>query len=89
MYFSVQTQHTYKYKLLPSYNMVVLFSSFHNYTITYYVCMSFDYTCRLLGCLLLLLLFLTFSVLVVNPKKLLYTMVNPARGLLNREKRTK
>ena len=39
--------------------------------------------------LLLSLLFLTFSVLVANPKKLLYTMANPARGLLNREKRTK
>ena len=39
--------------------------------------------------LLLLLLFLTFSVLVVNPEKLLYTVANPARGLLNREKRTK
>ena len=38
--------------------------------------------------LLLLLLFLTFSVLVANPKKLLYTVANPARGLLNREKRT-
>ena len=36
-----------------------------------------------------LLLFLTFSVLVANPKKLLYTVANPARGLLNREKRTK
>ena len=35
------------------------------------------------------LLFLAFSVLVANPKKLLYTVVNPARGLLNREKRTK
>ena len=31
----------------------------------------------------LLLLFLTFSVLVANPKKLLYTVANPARGLLN------
>ena len=41
------------------------------------------------GLLLLLLLFLTFSVLVANPKKLLYTVANPARGLLNREKRTK
>ena len=39
--------------------------------------------------LLLLLFFLTFSVLVANPKKLLYTVANPARGLLNREKRTK
>ena len=39
--------------------------------------------------LLLLLLFLAFSVLVANPKKLLYTVVNPARGLLNREQRTK
>ena len=36
---------------------------------------------------LLLLLFLTFSVLVANPKKLLYTVANPARGLLIREKR--
>ena len=33
-------------------------------------------------------LFLTFSVLVANPKKLLYTVANPARGLLNREKVT-
>ena len=33
-------------------------------------------------------LFLTFSVLVANPKKLLYTVANPARGLLNREKRS-
>ena len=32
------------------------------------------------------LLFLTFSVLVANPKKLLYTVANPARGLLNRDK---
>ena len=32
--------------------------------------------------LLLLFLFLTFSVLVANPKKLLYTVANPARGLL-------
>ena len=39
--------------------------------------------------LLLLLLFLTFSVLVAKPKKLLYTAANPARGLLKREKRTK
>ena len=39
--------------------------------------------------MLLLLLFLTFSVLVANPKKLLYTVDNPARGLLNREERTK
>ena len=31
-------------------------------------------------------LFLTFSVLVANTKKLLYTVANPARGLLNREK---
>ena len=35
------------------------------------------------------LLFLTFSVLVANPKKLLYTVANPARGLLNRKKRKK
>ena len=35
------------------------------------------------------LLFLTFSVLVANPQKLLYTVASPARGLLNREKRTK
>ena len=39
--------------------------------------------------LLLLLLFLTFSALVANPKKLLYTVANPARGLLNREKKEK
>ena len=38
--------------------------------------------------LLLLLLVLSFSVLVANPKKLLYTVANPARGLLSREKRT-
>ena len=30
---------------------------------------------------------LTFSVLIANAKKLLYTVANPARGLLNREKR--
>ena len=48
---------------------------------------SFFFKLRLL--LLLFLLFLTFSVLVANPKKLLYTVANPARGLLNREKRTK
>ena len=35
------------------------------------------------------LLFLTFSVLVANPKKLLYTVAIPARGLLNRRKITK
>ena len=29
------------------------------------------------------------SALVANPKKLLYKVANPARGLLNREKRTK
>ena len=45
--------------------------------------------CMYVCMLLLLLLFLTFSVLVANPKKLLYTVANPARGLLNREKRTK
>ena len=39
------------------------------------------------GKLLLLLLFLTLSILVANPKKLLYTVVNPARGRLNTEKR--
>ena len=37
----------------------------------------------------LLLLFLTFNVLVANPRKLLYTVANPVRGLLKREKRTK
>ena len=31
------------------------------------------------------LLILTFSVLVANPRKLLYTVANPARGLLNRD----
>ena len=30
---------------------------------------------------------LTLSILVANPKKLLYTVVNPARGRLNTEKR--
>ena len=39
--------------------------------------------------LLLLLLFLTFSILVANTKKTLYTVANPARGLLNREKEKK
>ena len=39
--------------------------------------------------MLLLLLFLASSVLVANPQKLRYTMANLARGLLNREKRTK
>ena len=33
--------------------------------------------------------FLIFSVLVANPKKLLYTVADPAHGLLNRENRTK
>ena len=33
--------------------------------------------------------FITFSVLVANPKKVLYTVTSLARGLLNREKRTK
>ena len=32
-------------------------------------------------------LFLTFSALVANPKKLLYTVANPARSLLNRGKK--
>ena len=49
--------------------------------------MNFEFS--RIAMLLLLLLFLTFSVLVANPKKLLYTVANPARGLLNREKRTK
>ena len=40
--------------------------------------------------LLLSLLFLTFSALLVtNPKKLLYTVANAARGLLNRGKKEK
>ena len=38
----------------------------------------------------LLLLFLTFSALVANPKKTtLHGVANPARGLLNREKKKK
>ena len=37
----------------------------------------------------MLLLIITFSVLVANPRKLLYTVANPTRGLLSREKRTK
>ena len=35
------------------------------------------------------LLFLTFSALVANPKKLLYTVANSARGLLNTKKKKK
>ena len=35
----------------------------------------------------LVLVFLAFNVLVANPKKLAYTVANPARGLLNREKK--
>ena len=31
------------------------------------------------------MLFLPFSVLIADPKKLLYTGANPARGLLNTE----
>ena len=31
------------------------------------------------------LLFLAFSVLAANPRKLLCTVVNPGRGLLNRD----
>ena len=34
------------------------------------------------------MLFLTFSLLVAKPKKLLYTVGNPARALLKGEKRT-
>ena len=42
------------------------------------------------GRLRLLLFFLAFSVLVANPKKLLYTVVaNPPHGLLDREKITR
>ena len=37
----------------------------------------------------MLLVFLTFSVLVANPEKVLYTAAKPARGMLNRENRTK
>ena len=46
---------------------------------------------RTICCLVVfsLLLFLTFSALVANPKKLLYTVANHARGLLDREKNTK
>ena len=47
---------------------------------------NFGVAILLLFLLFLLLLFLTFSALVANPKKLLYTVANPARGLLNREK---
>ena len=35
------------------------------------------------------ILFFTFSVLVANAKKLLYTVDNLSRGLLNKGKRTK
>ena len=37
----------------------------------------------------MLLLFLTFSAVVANPKKLLYTVANPVCGLLNRGKKRK
>ena len=54
-----------------------------------YDCLVVLYTRTVPGLLLFLLLFLTFSVLVANPKKLLYTVANPARGLLmNRELET-
>ena len=43
--------------------------------VTYYSCLF-----------MLLLLFLAFHVLVANPKKRLYRVANPDRGLLNREK---
>ena len=42
--------------------------------------------CKLRCCCLL---FLTFSALVADSKKLLYTVANPARGLLNRGKKKK
>ena len=42
-----------------------------------------------LGLLLLLLSFFTFGVLVANSRKLLSTVANPARGLLNRKKSIK
>ena len=35
--------------------------------------------------MLLLLLFLTFNVLVANPREVFDTVANPGRGLLNRE----
>ena len=38
---------------------------------------------------MLLLLFLTISALVADPKKLLYTVANPVRGLLNRREKEK
>ena len=44
----VQTRLTYKHILLSSYNSIVLLSSFHNYISHMYVCMSFDFACRLL-----------------------------------------
>ena len=44
------------------------------------------FCCRHLN-LLLLLLFLTFGTLEANPKKLLYTVANPARGLQNKKKK--
>ena len=72
------------YEIPPEFRGGVLSLSVH---IMYYECSStlFKEKSELL---LLLLLFLTVSVLVANPKKLLYTVANPARGLLNREKRT-
>ena len=36
-----------------------------------------------------MLFFLTFNVLVANPRELLYTVAHPARGLMDREKNKK
>ena len=52
-------------------------------TVMYYCTVVLYCSCCLLS------LFLTFSALVANPKKLLYTVANPARGLLNRGKKEK
>ena len=51
-------------------------------TSLYRVVILYDY------CAIVLLLFLICSVLVANPKKLLYTVANPSPGLLNRGKRS-
>ena len=71
-----KTQHTYKQTRLAGYIGAVLLLHF---TITT--------QSRMYVLLLLLLLFLTFSALVANPKKLLHTVANPARGRLNRKKK--
>ena len=67
--------------------LVFAFLFFFPFFLSFLSCFCFY---ALVGASLLSLLFLTFSVLVANPKKLLYyTVANPARDLPNRENITK